>query len=109
MVNASLGIVTEGIRFGSFSRVLLVGTNGRLGLGSQKIKASAISALGDSPTRSIKRAERLGFWFASAGSTRTVFDMMGQTARTVGISRSDERWVGPECVRKCSYRWAPYM
>ena len=80
MVNASMGIVTEGIRFGSFSRVLLVGTNGRLGLGSQKIKASAISALGDSPIRSIKRAERLGFWFASAGSTRTVFDMMGLTA-----------------------------
>ena len=80
MVNASMGIVTEGIRFGSFSRVLLVGTNGRLGLGPQKIKASAISALGDSPIRSIKRAERLGFWFASAGSTRTVFDMMGLTA-----------------------------
>ena len=79
LVNASMDIVTEAIRFGCFSRVLVVNPTGRLGLGIQKVKKSAITALSDAPAQSIKRAERLGFWFASAGSTRTIFDMMGLT------------------------------
>jgi hypothetical protein len=47
--------------------------------GQEKVKKSALSALSEGPAGAIKRAERLGFWFASAGSTRTVFDMMGLT------------------------------
>jgi hypothetical protein len=79
LVNTSMDIVTEAIRFGCFSRILVVGRTARLGLGIQKVKKSAITALSEAPAQSIKRAERLGFWFASAGSTRTVFDMMGLT------------------------------
>lgn len=78
-INASLDIVTQAIRFGCFSGIIIVDRNGRLGLGAQKVKKSAVAALSESPTQSIKRAERLGFWFASAGSTRTVFDMVGLT------------------------------
>jgi hypothetical protein len=79
LVNASMDIVTEAIRFGCFSRVLVVTPGARLGLGAQKVKKSTVAALSEVPGQSIKRAERLGFWFASAGSTRTVFDMMGLT------------------------------
>jgi hypothetical protein len=79
LVNASMDIVTDAIRFGCFSRILVVNTGARLVLGPQKVKKSAVAALSVSPAQSIKRAERLGFWFASAGSTRTVFDMMGLT------------------------------
>jgi hypothetical protein len=79
LVNASMDIVTEAIRFGCFSRILVVKPDARLGLGNRKIKKSAVAALSDAPAQSIKRAERLGFWFASAGSTRTVFDMMDLT------------------------------
>ena len=79
LVNASMDIVTDAIRFGCFSRIIVVNPNGRLGLGTQKVKKSAVAALSESPAQSIKRAERLGFWFASAGSTRTVFDIMGLT------------------------------
>jgi hypothetical protein len=78
-IDASMDIVTEAIRFGCFSRVLMVNPGARLGLGVQTVKKSAIVALSVAPAQSIKHAERLGFWFASAGSTRTVFDMMGLT------------------------------
>jgi hypothetical protein len=79
LINTSMDIVTEAIRFGCFSRVLVVNPGARLGLGTQKVKKRAVAALNQEPAQSIKRAERLGFWFASAGSTRTVFDIMGLT------------------------------
>ena len=79
LVNVSMDIVTEAIRFGCFSQLLAVNPGARLGLGSRKVKKSAVVALSAVPAHCIKRAERLGFWFASAGSTRTVFDMMGLT------------------------------
>ena len=76
-VNASVDIVTDAIRFGCFTRVLL--EVAQLRLGDKKLKASAFSALGAQPAQAIKRAGRLGYWFATAGSTRTVFDIMGLT------------------------------
>jgi hypothetical protein len=79
LVNTSMDMVTEAIRFGCFSRLLVVNPGARLGLGAQKVKKSAVAGLSEAPAQSIKRAARLGFWFASAGSTRTVFDIMGLT------------------------------
>ncbi|MBU8536209.1 three component ABC system middle component [Falsiroseomonas tokyonensis] len=79
-INASMDIVTEAIRFGCFARVLVMEEGARLRLGDKKIKPSVIRALGGEPAQAIKHAGRLGYWFASAGSTRTVFDMMGLTA-----------------------------
>jgi hypothetical protein len=78
-VNNSMSIVTEAIRFGCFSRVRAVAEGARLRLGERKVKKSAVSKLSQGPAQSLKRAERLGFWFAAAGSTKTVFDMMGFT------------------------------
>jgi len=78
-VNGCLGIVTEAIRFGCFSRVLMVDDRARLRLGQRKAKKSALNTLSEASAHSLKRAERLGYWFAAAGSTKTVFDMMGVT------------------------------
>ncbi|MBK8257627.1 MAG: hypothetical protein IPK82_33775 [Polyangiaceae bacterium] len=78
-MNRSLSIVTEAVRFGCFSRVLTVTDGARLLLGKRKAKKSATTALSDGPAQSLRRAERLGYWFAAAGSTKTVFDMMGLT------------------------------
>jgi ABC-three component (ABC-3C) system Middle Component 3 len=78
-VNASMNMVTEAIRFGCFTRVLVLDERARLQLGGQKLKKSAVNALSDASGRAIKRAERLGYWFAMAGSTRTTFDIMGLT------------------------------
>lgn len=78
-VNASLGIVTEAVRFACFSRVLALDDGARLTMGERKLKKSVITSLSEGPAQSLRRAERLGYWFASAGSTKTVFDMMGLT------------------------------
>jgi len=78
-VNASMSMVTEAIRFGCFARVLLLDQSARLKLGTTKAKGKALNGLGTAPAQSIKHAERLGYWFAMSGSTRTVFDIMGLT------------------------------
>nr|WP_042671949.1 three component ABC system middle component [Methylobacterium sp. B34] len=78
-VNASLDIVSDAIRFGCFTRLLAIGAGARLSLGDKKLKSSAINALGEEPGQAIKRAGRLGHWFAAAGSTRSVFGIMGLT------------------------------
>jgi hypothetical protein len=78
-VNASLGIVTEAVRFGCFSRILTVDEGARLRVGARKIKKSQTASLSEGPAQSLKRAQRLGYWFAAAGSTKTVFDIMGLT------------------------------
>lgn len=78
-VNASMEIVTNAIRFGCFARILKIAEGARLGLGNQKIKRKAVTALSEQPAQVLKRCERLGYWFATAGSTRVVFDMMGLT------------------------------
>jgi hypothetical protein len=78
-INASMSIVTEAVRFGCFARVLVLGEDGRVHPGTKKVKKSALDKLNDVPAQTIKHAERLGYWFAMAGSTRTTFDMMGLT------------------------------
>jgi hypothetical protein len=78
-LNGSMEIVTEAVRFGCFVGVLVIADGTRLRLGKTKLKRSAVSRLGDGSAQAIKHAERLGYWFAMAGSTRTVFDMMGLT------------------------------
>jgi Family of unknown function (DUF6521) len=78
-INASMPVVTEAVQFGCFTRLLALDADGRIRVGSQKIKKSSIDGLGEGPARALKHAERLGYWFAMTGSTRTNFDMMGLT------------------------------
>lgn len=78
-VNRSMPIVTDAIRFACFSGVVVIDDRTRLRLGQRKLKKSAIKALSDGPSQVLTRAERLGCWFAAAGSTKTVFDMIGLT------------------------------
>jgi len=78
-VNASLEIVTDAIRFGCYTRVLAIGEGARLRVGNMKLKQSTFAAVGDEPGQSIRRAARLGHWFSIAGSTRSVFNLIGLT------------------------------
>lgn len=78
-INASLDVVSDAIRFGCFTRLLTIEDGARLKLGDKKLRLSTINALGEEPGQAIKRAARLGHWFATAGSTRSVFDIMGLT------------------------------
>ncbi|MFO0641541.1 MAG: three component ABC system middle component [Polyangiaceae bacterium] len=78
-VNGSMAIVTEAIRFGCFLSVLLVDERARMRLGPRKVGKNVGKSMSDGPAQVLKRAERLGTWFACAGSTKSVFDMMGFT------------------------------
>jgi hypothetical protein len=78
-VNASLGIVTDAIRFGCFTHVLAMDNRAHLKIGSQQLNRNNLTKLSIESASAIKRAERLGYWFAQAGSSRAVFDMMGFT------------------------------
>lgn len=79
-VNASLGIVTEAVRFGCFVDALALTHDACLTLGGKKLKKkSGIDTLDEAVAHAIKHAGRLGYWFAMAGSTRNIFDIMGLT------------------------------
>jgi hypothetical protein len=78
-VNRSMEIVTAAVRLACFTQTLALVDGARLQAGTQKLKKSAIATLSDDTANGIKRAERLGYWFATAGSTRSVFDAMGLT------------------------------
>jgi hypothetical protein len=77
-VDASLDVVTQGLRFGCFSQVLSwQGAHIRRGNAPMKKVASARS--GDAVVGAMKRAERMGYWLAAVGSQRAAFSMMGLT------------------------------
>ena len=78
-LNGSFEIVTEAVRLACFSEALVLTSQARLQLGSQKLKQSARQELGESSRNAFRRAERLGYWFAAAGSSRTIFEAMGLT------------------------------
>lgn len=78
-VNASLEIVTPAVRYGCFAQLLVLGPDGRIGLGSTKVRGTAVTKLDTISAGVIRRAGRLGTWFAMAGSTRNIFGILGLT------------------------------
>ncbi len=78
-VNRSMEIVTAAVRLACFTQTLALADGARLQAGTQKLKKSPIAALPVDTANVIKRAERLGYWFATAGSTRSAFDALGLT------------------------------
>lgn len=78
-VNAALEIVSDAVRYGCFTDVLRLSMEGRLTPGSKKFKQSPLSDLDPLSLGAIRRAGRLGCWFATAGSTRNIFDILELT------------------------------
>lgn len=78
-INLSLSLVTDAIRLGCFTRLMVMSNEGRLNLGSKNQKSGRLTAGVDENKQLLRRAGRLGYWFASSGSTRTVFSAMGLT------------------------------
>ena len=77
-VDASLDIVTEGLRFGCFSRVLRwQGAN--IVRGPTPLKKVTSAGSGEAVAGAMKRSERMGYWLAAVGSQRAIFSMMGLT------------------------------
>ena len=78
-LSGSFEIVTEAVRLACFSEALVLNSQARLQLGSRKLKQSVRQDLSVSSRTALRRAERLGYWFAAAGSSRTIFEAMGLT------------------------------
>jgi len=76
-INGSLDIVTEAIRFACFSHLLTIDTEGRLVPGAEAVPKYLPKQFSENTQQIFKNIDRLGCWIASAGSTRTAFDMMG--------------------------------
>ncbi|THG82973.1 hypothetical protein E5198_08495 [Pseudomonas sp. A-1] len=76
-VNESLEIVTEAIRFGCFSNLIEINIDGRVALCSSHVLRHLNAHLSQEMQEIFDNIDRLGHWFALAGSTRTVFNMMG--------------------------------
>lgn len=76
-VNGSLDIVTDAIRFGCFTNVIAMNAQGGLSLGASSLPKNLKSQVTQNTRDDFVNIDRLGHWFASAGSTRTVFNMMG--------------------------------
>ncbi|WP_425487317.1 three component ABC system middle component [Methylocystis heyeri] len=77
-VDASLGLVTEGLRFGCFCQVLRW-QGAHILRGPVTIKKVTSARSGEAVAGAMKRAERMGYWLAAVGSQRAVLNMMGLT------------------------------
>ncbi len=78
-LNDALDIVTEAVRLGCFSGILALEAGARLSVGPLALKKDLSAGLSQDLMRTIRHADRLGYWFAAAGSTKTAYDMMGLT------------------------------
>ena len=69
--------MTEAIQFACFSQLLMLNPEGRVVHGASSMPRHLTAQLSEDTQQIFKKIHRLGYWFASAGTTRTVFDMMG--------------------------------
>ncbi|MES3710390.1 DUF6521 family protein [Pseudomonas putida] len=76
-INGSMDIVTEAIRFACFNKLLVIDDDGRIARGGARLPTSLTKQLSEDTRQIFTNIDRLGCWLALAGSTRTVFDMMG--------------------------------
>lgn len=78
-INATAGLVTEGMRYGAFSNTLLLDTDGRFAPGPKKLWGARKVLTDNNVVETCKRADRIGFWFAGVGPTRAIFTALGLT------------------------------
>lgn len=78
-LNATMGIVTEAIRLSCFAQILSFNQEACLVTGSKFKKGFLNVKMNDETKQIVKCAERLGAWFANAGSAKEVFNIMQLT------------------------------
>lgn len=76
-LNASLAIVTEAVRLGCFTKAVILDKHARLLPGALHLKNDLAKGLSLDLSGPVKRADRLGYWFGTAGSLKTAFDILG--------------------------------
>lgn len=76
-VNGSMDLVSDAVRLGCFSKAVQMSAEGRLLAGPLPLKTDLAQGLSPDLAGPVKRADRLGYWMAGAGSTKTIFDILG--------------------------------
>lgn len=76
-LNASLAIVTDAVRLGCFTKAVILDKHSRLKPGALHLKDNLAKGLSLDLSGPVKRADRLGYWLGTAGSTKTAFDILG--------------------------------
>jgi hypothetical protein len=76
-VNRTLKITADALRFACLTQSLKITDQIKVTLGDKKPKKSSKTSAAHMTT--FKYAERLGHWFANAGSTRTIINSFGAT------------------------------
>ncbi|WP_336866573.1 three component ABC system middle component [Sphingomonas sanguinis] len=78
-LNHSMDFVAGAVRLGCFSMVVHLSHEARLGEGTRYCRRDLATGLSNELAQSVRHAERLGYWCAAAGSTKTIYDTMGLT------------------------------
>jgi len=78
-LNDSMDFVAGALRLGCFASAVTLSDSARLQIGSHALKKQLASGLSRDLAQSVRFADRLGMWFAAAGSTKTIYDTMGLT------------------------------
>lgn len=78
-LNSSMNFVAGAVQLGCFSHTVKLSEGARLIVGQRGLKRDLTSGLSKDLAQSVRYADRLGHWSAAAGSTKTIYDMMGLT------------------------------
>lgn len=78
-LNSSMDFVAGAVRLGCFSHTVKLSEGARLIVGQRGLRKDLTSGLSEDLAQSVRYADRLGYWSAAAGSTKTIYDMMGLT------------------------------
>lgn len=77
-VRSTMSISNEAIRFGCFSGTLRIDQNGRIANGEKAVKTTTLfTKAGPTAERAFKMSQRLGSWFGSVGTSKSIFNSFG--------------------------------
>lgn len=78
-LDASLETVSASLKLGFASEALVLLNGGEVNLGSKTPIKAPVGRLPQGPKSAIRRAERLGHWMGSSGSTGSIYSAFGVT------------------------------
>ncbi|RFP06416.1 hypothetical protein BGC31_14325 [Komagataeibacter xylinus] len=79
-LNNSMDFVSGAVRLGCFSHTVRLTEEARLTVGTRGLKKDLTFGLSSELSQAVRYADRLGYWCATAGSTKTIYDMLGLTS-----------------------------
>lgn len=79
-LNSSMDFVSGAVRLGCFLHTVKLTEEARLTVGTRGLKKDLTFGLSSELAQAVRYADRLGYWCATTGSTKTIYDMLGLTS-----------------------------